>query len=209
MENMDWQGVATLITAIGTIIALFLNFRQHTYNKEKEYELKKREERDSERRNEERKEIKRASQTIYRELNRVFHDTDALRAYIVQPHPLDKAKYISVQYEVLGEGLTSIVERVHRLPIGSVGAFVAELSSRDFVMWATQSDVKDGRARAMMHDFGADKMAAMRMMQDDVWLGNLVLDFDIHQPLDAVYLKSKMGEATNAIKYVLPEIEED
>ena len=206
---MDWQGVATLITAIGTIIALFLNFRQHTYNKEKEYELKKREERDSAKRNEERKEIKRASQTIYRELNRVFHDADALRAYIVQPHPLDKAKFISVQYEVLGEGMTSIVEQVHRLPIGSVGAFVAELSSRDFVMWATQSDVKDGRARAMMHDFGADKMAAMRMVQDGVWLGSLVLDFDSHQQMDAIYLKSKMSEATNAIKYVLPEIEED
>lgn len=206
---MDWQGIATLITAIGTIIALFLNFRQHTYNKEKEYELKKREERDSAKRNEERKEIKRASQTIYRELNRVFHNTGALRAYIVQPHPLDKSKYISVQYEVLGEGMTSIVERVHRLPIGSVGTFVAELSSRDFVMWTTQSDVKDGRARAMMHEFGADKMAAMRMMRDDVWLGNLVLDFDLHYPMDAVYLKSRMGEATNAIKYVLPEIEED
>ena len=206
---MDWQGVATLITAIGTIIALFLNFRQHTYNKEKEYELKKREERDSAKRNEERKEIKRSSQTIYRELNRVFHNTGALRAYIVQPHPLDKSKYISVQYEVLGEGMTSIVERVHRLPIGSVGTFVAELSSRDFVMWTTQSDVKDGRARAMMHEFGADKMAAMRMMQDEVWLGNLVLDFDLHYPMNAAYLKSKMSEASDAIKYVLPEIEED
>lgn len=206
---MDWQGIATLITAIGTIIALFLNFRQHTYNKEKEYELKKREERDNAQRTEERKEMKRSSQTIYRELNRLFHNTGALRAYIVQPHPLDKSKYISVQYEVLGEGMTSIVERVHRLPIGCVGAFVAELSSRDFVMWTTQSDVKDGRARAMMHEFGADKMAAMRMMQDEVWLGNLVLDFDLHYPMNAAYLKSKMSEASDAIKYVLPEIEED
>lgn len=206
---MDWQGIATLITAIGTIIALFLNFRQHTYNKEKEYELKQREERDNAQRAEERKEMKRSSQTIYRELNRLFHNTGALRAYIVQPHPLDKSKYISVQYEVLGEGMTSIVERVHRLPIGSVGAFVAELSSRDFVMWTTQSDVKDGRARAMMHEFGADKMAAMRMMQDEVWLGNLVLDFDLHYPMNAAYLKSKMSEASDAIKYVLPEIEED
>lgn len=60
-----------------------------------------------------------------------------------------------------------------------------------------------------MHDFGADKMAAMRMVQDGVWLGSLVLDFDSHQHMDAIYLKSKMNEATNAIKYVLPEIEED
>lgn len=205
---MDWQGIATLITAIGTVIALFLNFRQHAYNKEKEYELKQREEKDKADRETERNEIKRASQTIYRELNRLFNHTEALRVYIVQPHPLDKAKYISVQYEVLAEGMTSVMTQVQRMPIGNVGSFVAELSSRDFILWKSQSDVKDGRARSMMHNFGTDRMAAMRMMDDGVWLGNIVLDFDESRELEAVWLKERMGEIANNIKYKLPEIEE-
>lgn len=205
---MDWQGIATLITAIGTVIALFLNFRQHAYNKEKEYELKQREEKDKADRETERNEIKRASQTIYRELNRLFNHTEALRVYIVQPHPLDKAKYISVQYEVLAEGMTSVMTQVQRMPIGNVGSFVAELSSRDFILWKSQSDVKDGRARSMMHNFGTDRMAAMRMMDDGVWLGNIVLDFDERRELEAVWLKERMGEIANNIKYKLPEIEE-
>lgn len=205
---MDWQGIATLITAIGTVIALFLNFRQHAYNKEKEYELQQREVRDKEKRENERNEIKRSSQTIYRELNRLFIHTEALRVYIVQPHPLDKAKFISVQYEVLAEGMTSVMTQVQRMPIGSVGTFVSELSSRDFILWRSQSDVKDSRARSMMHNFGTDRMAAMRMMEDGVWLGNIVLDFDESKQIEAVWLKEKMGETANNIKYKLPEIEE-
>ena len=205
---MDWQGIATLITAIGTVIALFLNFRQHAYNKEKEYELQQREVRDKEKRENERNEIKRSSQTIYRELNRLFIHTEALRVYIVQPHPLDKAKYISVQYEVLAEGMTSVMTQVQRMPIGSVGTFVSELSSRDFILWRSQSDVKDSRARSMMHNFGTDRMAAMRMMEDGVWLGNIVLDFDESKQIEAVWLKEKMGETANNIKYKLPEIDE-
>lgn len=205
---MDWQGIATLITAIGTVIALFLNFRQHAYNKEKEYELQQREARDKEKMENERNEIKRSSQTIYRELNRLFIHTEALRVYIVQPHPLDRAKFISVQYEVLAEGMTSVMTQVQRMPIGNVGSFVAELSSRDFILWRSQSDVKDSRARAMMHNFGTDRMAAMRMMEDGVWLGNIVLDFDESKQIEVVWLKEKMGETANNIKYKLPEIEE-
>lgn len=205
---MDWQGIATLITAIGTVIALFLNFRQHAYNKEKEYELQQREVRDKEKRENERNEIKRSSQTIYRELNRLFIHTEALRVYIVQPHPLDKAKFISVQYEVLAEGMTSVMTQVQRMPIGRVGTFVSELSSRDFILWRSQCEVKDSRARAMMHNFGTDRMAAMRMMEDGVWLGNIVLDFDESKQIEAVWIKEKMGETANNIKYKLPEIEE-
>lgn len=212
---MSWEGVAVVITAFGTIIGLFLNFRQHAYNKEKEYELKKREEDDrlqrerlAQENREGRNELKKAAQVIYRELNRVINSTDALRAYIIQPHPLDKAKYISVQYEVLAAGVTSVVENVQRMPIGNVGGFVAELSSRDFLFWNAERDVRDGRARAMMHNFGTDRMAAMRMMDGEVWLGNLVLDFDLMRDLEVVWLKEKMGEAAHIIKYKLPEIDE-
>lgn len=212
---MDWQGIGVVITAIGVIVTAFLQFYQYGKNKEIDYKIAKREQEDKDARanearknKEERDAIKAASQVIYRELNRLFVHTNALRVYIVQPHPLDRAKFISVQYEVLGEGMTSIMEQVHRLPIGNVTGFVNELQSRDFIIWHSQAEVRDGRARAMMHNFGIDKMAAKRMMEGEVWLGNIVLDFDQSHTIDPMWLKAKLSEATDIIKYKLPEIEE-
>ena len=212
---MDWQGIGVVITAIGVIITSFLQFHQYGKNKEIDYKIAKREQEDKDARanearknKEERDAIKAASQVIYRELNRLFVHTNALRAYIVQPHPLDRAKFISVQYEVLGEGMTSIMEQVQRLPIGNVTGFVNELQSRDFIIWHSQAEVRDGRARAMMHNFGIDKMVAKRMMEGEVWLGNIVLDFDQSHAIDPMWLKTKLSEATDIIKYKLPEIED-
>lgn len=212
---MDWQGIGVVITALGVIVTSFLQFHQYGKNKEIDYKIAKREQEDKDARanearknKEERDAIKAASQVIYRELNRLFVHTNALRVYIVQPHPLDRAKFISVQYEVLGEGMTSIMEQVHRLPIGNVTGFVNELQSRDFIIWHSQAEVRDGRARAMMHNFGIDKMVAKRMMEGEVWLGNIVLDFDQNHKIDPMWLKTKLSEATDIIKYKLPEIEE-
>ena len=201
---MDWQGIAAVITALGVIVLGWFQYNQQTKNKETDARLKQREEEDREKR----KLLKIAANDIMRELHRLLIKTDAQRAYIVQPHPLDRAKFISIEYEVFSEGMVEIARKVHRMPISSVAGFVSELSSRDFILWHSQADVKDGRARAIMHSIGTEKMASMRMMDGSLWLGNIVLDFDSHQQLEAVYLKEKMGEAANVVKYILPEIEE-
>lgn len=201
---MDWHGIAAVITALGVIVLGWFQYNQQTKNKETDARLKRREEEDKEKR----KLLKIAANDIMRELHRLLIKTDAQRAYIVQPHPLDRAKFISIEYEVFSEGMIEIARKVHRMPISSVAGFVSELSSRDFILWHSQADVKDGRARAIMHSIGTEKMAATRMMDDTLWLGNIVLDFDSHQELEAVYLKGKMGDAANVIKYILPEIEE-
>ena len=201
---MDWQGIAALLAVVVSALSAVLNFRQQSYNKQQEYLLKKREEDDKE----ERARIKVAGQAVYRELGQLFRATNALRAYIIQPHPLDRAKYISVQYELLSHGMISVAEQVQRMPIGSVGDFVSELMSRDFLIWNTERDVKDGRARAMMHNFGTDKMVARRMMDGEVWLGSIVLDFEASHELEIVYLKECTADASNIIRYILPEIDE-
>ena len=201
---MDWQGIAALLAVGVSALSAVLNFRQQSYNKQQEYLLKKREEDDKE----ERARIKIAGQAVYRELGQLFRATNALRAYVIQPHPLDRAKYISVQYELLSHGMISVAEQVQRMPIGSVGDFVSELMSRDFLIWNTERDVKDGRARAMMHNFGTDKMVARRMMDGEVWLGSIVLDFEASHELEIVYLKECTADASNIIRYILPEFDE-
>lgn len=201
---MDWQGIAAVITALGVIVLGWFQYNQQTKNKETDARLKQREEEDREKR----KADKIASQNIYRELWSLLHSLDGtLRVYIVQPHPLDRAKFISVQFEVLSEGMISIMPLVHRTPISSLPGFVVELESNEFLFWHTQAEVKDGRARSIMHQIGTDQMVAVRMKEDDVWKGNIVVDFD-GNTLDIDNVKSRLMEAKSIVKYMLPEFEE-
>ena len=201
---MDWQGIAAVITALGVIVLGYFQYNQQTKNKETEARLKRREEEDKE----QRKREKVASQNIYRELWSLLNAFEGvLRVYIVQPHPLDRAKYISVQYEVLSEGMISITPLVHRMPISNLAGFVVELESNDFVYWRSQADVRDGRARSVMHTIGTDKMCAVRMTDEEVWKGNIVVDFD-GTPIDEGYIKERLNEARTIIQYMLPDIDE-
>lgn len=201
---MDWQGIAAVITALGVIVLGWFQYNQHTKNKETDDRLKRREEEDKEKRNAD----KVASQNIYRELWSLLHKLDgALRVYIVQPHPLDRAKFISIQYEVLSEGMVSIMPLIHRMPISNLPGFVVELESNEFLFWHSQAEVKDGRARSIMHQIGTDQMVAVRMKDGEVWKGNIVVDFDSNA-IDAEVVQAKLMEAKTVIKYMLPEIEE-
>lgn len=202
---MDWGGIIGAITgAISTIVCAWFVYNQHTKNKETDARIAKREQEDKEKRNAD----KRAASAIYRELWPLLSQFEGvLRVYVVQPHPLDRAKFISVVYEVVSEGMVSILPIVSKMPIGSVMDFVGELESKDFVYWEKQSDVKAGRARSIMHQLGTDKMMAVRMMTDGVWQGNVVIDFDDVE-IDVEAVKGVLLDVRSNIQYILPEIEE-
>lgn len=189
---------------IATIVCGWFGYNQTAKNKEVEYKIAKREQEDKEKRNAE----KRAASAIFRELWPLLNKFEGvLRVYIVQPHPLDRAKYISVMYEVVSEGMVNISSIVRRMPIGNIMDFVGDLEGKDFVYWASQSDVKAGRARSIMHQLGTDKMVAVRMMGDGLWQGNIVIDFD-NVEIDIEAVKSALYDARSNIQYILPEIED-
>lgn len=202
---MDWQGIAAVITAIGVIVLGWFQYNQQTKNKETDARLAQREKEDKEKRNAD----KRAASAIYRELWPLLIQFEGvLRVYVVQPHPLDRAKYISVVYEVVSEGMVSILPIVRKMPIGSIMDFVSELEGKEFIYWQSQGDVKAGRARSIMHQLGTDKMVAVRMVNDGVWQGNVVIDFD-NVEIDIEAVKAKLYDVRSNIKYILPEIEEE
>lgn len=203
--SMDWQGIAAVITAISVIVLGWFQYNQQTKNKETDARLAQREKEDKEKRNAD----KRAASAIYRELWPLLSQFEGvLRVYVVQPHPLDRAKYISVVYEVVSEGMVSILPIVRKMPIGSIMDFVSELEGKEFIYWQSQCDVKAGRARSIMHQLGTDKMVAVRMMNDGVWQGNVVIDFD-NVEIDIEAVKAKLYDVRSNIKYILPEIEEE
>lgn len=189
---------------LATITCAWFGYNQHTKNKEIDYKIARREQEDKEKRNAD----KRATSAIFRELWPLLNKFEGvLRVYIVQPHPLDRAKYISVVYEVVSEGMLNISPIVRRMPIGNIMDFVGELEEKDFVYWQKQSDVKEGRARSIMHQLGTDKMIAVRMMVDGLWQGNIVIDFEnVEIDIDAV--KSALYDVRSNIQYILPEIED-
>lgn len=202
---MDWQGIAAVITALGVIVLGWFQYNQQTKNKETDARLAQREKEDKEKRNAD----KRAASAIYRELWPLLSQFEGvLRVYVVQPHPLDRAKYISVVYEVVSEGMVSILPIVRKMPIGSIMDFVSELEGKEFIYWQSQGDVKAGRARSIMHQLGTDKMMAVRMVNDGVWQGNVVIDFD-NVDIDIEAVKAKLYDVRSNIKYILPEIEEE
>jgi hypothetical protein len=202
---MDWQGIAAVITALGVIVLGWFQYNQQTKNKETDARLAQREKEDKEKRNAD----KRAASAIYRELWPLLSQFEGvLRVYVVQPHPLDRAKYISVVYEVVSEGMVSILPIVRKMPIGSIMDFVSELEGKEFIYWQSQGDVKAGRARSIMHQLGTDKMVAVRMVNDGVWQGNVVIDFD-NVEIDIEAVKAKLYDVRSNIKYILPEIEEE
>lgn len=203
--SMDWQGIAAVITALGVIVLGWFQYNQQTKNKETDARLAQREKEDKEKRNAD----KRAASAIYRELWPLLSQFEGvLRVYVVQPHPLDRAKYISVVYEVVSEGMVSILPIVRKMPIGSIMDFVSELEGKDFIYWQSQGDVKAGRARSIMHQLGTDKMVAVRMMNEGIWQGNVVIDFD-NVEIDIEAVKAKLYDVRSNIKYILPEIEEE
>lgn len=202
---MDWVGIASLVMGTSaTIVCSWFGYNQYAKNKEIDYKIAKREQEDKEKRNAD----KRATSAIYRELWPLLNKFDGvLRVYIVQPHPLDRAKYISVMYEVVSEGMVNISPIVRRMPIGNIMDFVGELEGKDFVFWANQSAVKAGRARSIMHQLGTDKMVAVRMVSDGLWQGNVVIDFD-NVEIDVEAVKSALYDVRSNIQYILPEIED-
>ena len=202
---MDIAAIVGAITsAVSTIVCAWFIYNQHTKNKETDARIAKREQEDKEKRNAD----KRAASAIYRELWPLLSQFEGvLRVYVVQPHPLDRAKFISVVYEVVSEGMVSILPIVSKMPIGSIMDFVSELEGKDFAYWGSQGDIKAGRARSIMHQLGTDKMMAVRMMTDGVWQGNVVIDFD-NVDINVEAVKARLYDVRSNIQYILPEIEE-
>lgn len=202
---MDWTGIIGVVMGtISTIVCAWFGYNQYAKNKEIDHKIARREQEDKEKRNAD----KRATSAIFRELWPLLNKFNGvLRVYIVQPHPLDRAKYVSVMYEVVSEGMVNISPIVRRMPIGNIMDFVGELEGQDFVYWASQSAVKAGRARSIMHQLGTDKMVAVRMVSDGLWQGNVVIDFD-DVDIDIEAVKSALYDVRSNIQYILPEIED-
>lgn len=195
--------IPSIISAIGVIVAAFLSYNQYTKNKKTDIKIeqwKKSEDAKNERKSEN-------ISKIYGEMWQLLHDIVADRVYIIQPHPLTNAMFISASLEVKRNGVSSIKPYIQKLPMEDVASFSAELSARDFLLYRdVDNDVKDKRARALLSTNGCHSTCIKRLVDDEHgWVGSIVCGFTHDVDLNTTNMKLRMTEAANNIQYILPE----
>ena len=202
---MEW--IAPIITAIGTIIVGYFTYNQYTRNKMTDHKLKMLE---TEQKNKI-KENKSAAAKIYGELWRVLYELKCRRVFIIQPHPLIKSHFISVEIEIKKNGIASVIPEFTRLKMSNLACFCSDLAGRDFLYYPKLFKIKDKRARALFSTIGTNSFVVKRMTVNDgkIWVGNIVCDFPEDMKLNIDYVKKLLAEVSNDIQYILPEIQED
>lgn len=203
-KNMEW--IAPTITAIGTIITAWFAYNQRTKDKMTDYKLRMIEEDNKAKV----KQAKSSVSKIYGVLWGIAFELKCARAYIIQPHPLIKNHFLSVELEIKRNCINSVKEDMRRLKMSDFAVFSSELSSRDFVYYPNLECIKDKRTRSLFSNIGSSRIVIKRLMSGDVWVGNIIVDFMEDADMKNMdYIKKFLSGTADDIQYILPEIDED
>lgn len=199
--------IANIITAIGSVIALFLTYNQYTKNKTTDAKIEqwKREEKE--------KSEKRSDNVskIYGILWQILHELAVDRVYILQPHPEKVNHFVSISLEVKRNGIAAMKPVIQNMHISDVAAFAAELSTREFMFYKDVSEeVKDKKARAILTSNGGVSAIIRRLVDDENnWRGSIFLEYTHMMECDPIYARKMLSDAAGTIQYILPEIKRD
>lgn len=201
---MNWEGIAVLITALGTIVLGWLQYNQHAKDKMIDYKIDKMRSDDKLRY----KRDKETSSRIFGAIWHILYELRAARVYIIQPHPLTHNLYLSAYYEARDNGVMSIRDIFADMPIGDVAGLADEMRTREFIFWPSADDIKDNHARAIMRNAGAETLVIKRLSDDrHDWIGSIVVDYAQRTDIEVPYIKGLLHEAANDIQYSLPGID--
>lgn len=197
--------VASVITAIGTILLGWFTYNQYTRNKLTDLKVEnlKRE------KNEKQKRTNIDISRIYGELWGLLHELKASRVIVLQPHPLIRRSLISITFEVSRTGVSSVKHLMQDAEISNFSKMCSDLAIRDFLFFRTMDeDCSDKRFKAITQTNGVDSMMIKRMT-DEIhdWTGSLFVDWsDKEFDGNIDYAKSVITNVANNIQYILPEI---
>lgn len=200
-DNMEID-VANVISGIGAIVAAWFSYNQYTRNKMtdiKVEQFKKEEERRGYKRSEN-------SAKVFGEIWRVLFETKADRVYIVQPHPLGHASFLSIQFEVKRKGVEGIRGNIQNLPMSEVAAFSKQMVDEVF-MYITNIDeqIDDRVTKSIMSSNGCESIIIKRMNNSNDWVGSIFCEYTTHMNISEEEARSILHEAAINIQYILPE----
>lgn len=194
--------VANVISGIGAIVAAWFSYNQYTRNKMtdiKVEQFKKEEERRGYKRSEN-------SAKVFGEIWRVLFGTKADRVYIVQPHPLGHASFLSIQFEVKRKGVEGMRGNIQNLPMSEVAAFSKQMVDEVF-MYITNIDeqIDDRVTKSIMSSNGCESIIIKRMNNSNDWVGSIFCEYTTHMSISEEEARSILHEAATNIQYILPE----
>lgn len=194
--------VANVISGIGAIVAAWFSYNQYTRNKMtdiKVEQFKKEEERRGYKRSEN-------SAKVFGEIWRVLFETKADRVYIVQPHPLGHASFLSIQFEVKRKGVEGMSGNIQNLPMSEVAAFSKRMVDEVF-MYITNMDeqIDDRVIKSIMSSNGCESIIIKRMNNSNDWVGSIFCEYTTHMNISEEEARSILHEAAINIQYILPE----
>lgn len=194
--------VANVISGIGAIVAAWFSYNQYTRNKMtdiKVEQFKKEEERRGYKRSEN-------SAKVFGEIWRVLFETKADRVYIVQPHPLGHASFLSIQFEVKRKGVEGMRGNIQNLPMSEVAAFSKQMVDEVF-MYITNIDeqIDDRVTKSIMSSNGCESIIINRMNNSNDWVGSIFCEYTTHMNISEEEARSILHEAAINIQYILPE----
>lgn len=205
--------VGGLIGAIGGFLAYWFKYNQDAHNKKTEFDLemqrkeaeikyeqfKKRTRIQSYQRN-------RNSSIVYREIYKVLFASNADRVYIVQPHPLKHADFLSIQFECTSNGIEGMRTTIHNLPMERVAEFCGELT-KNLWMYFDHIDqqVNDRLAKSLLSSNGCVAVGIKRLDSANDWVGNIFAEFTERPSINEAELHRIMHDASINIQHNLPE----
>lgn len=194
--------VANVISGIGAIVAAWFSYNQYTRNKMtdiKVEQFKKEEERRGYKRSEN-------SAKVFGEIWRVLFETKADRVYIVQPHPIGHASFLSIQFEVKRKGVEGMRGNIQNLPMSEVAVFSKQMVDEVF-MYITNIDeqIDDRVTKSIMSSNGCESIIIKRMNNSNDWVGSIFCEYTTHMNISEEEARSILHEAAINIQYILPE----
>lgn len=206
-ENADVMEISSeMVAAVGAIISAYFAYNQYSKNKmtDLKYEIMKKEE--------ERRYYKRSeySAKVFGELWRVLYELKADRVYIVQPHPLGHAAFLSVQFEVKRKGVEGMKESIQSLPMGEVAVFSKEMAENLFVYISDiDKQVSDKVAKSILSSNGCVNAIIKRLNNSTDWVGSIFCEFTTSMTVEEEVARHILHEAAINIQYNLPEYREN
>lgn len=200
------ENLPEILTALGSVAALWFTYNQYTKNKLTDYKVEKW-------KNEERqRDIKKYGviASIYGELWELLYALNADRVFVVQPHPLYRAVMLTATLEVKRFGVATALDDFVNVPLDTMAKFSSRLSKEDLIVInnVEQDDIEANVKSAIVRD-GSQAVLIKRLSDDkNNWIGNVIVTY--HDSLDNCGVNMEEAKAlleSNAltIQYELPE----
>lgn len=201
ITGADVQGFwGFLAVTVVTVLGIYqIRFQKMTDVKIEEY--KKELARKSNRRNDN-------TSKVWGEIHHLLGQLRADRVYIIQPYPLGRNDYITVEFEVTVHGVAFIKESIKDMHISEVPKFCSVISSTDFLHIKSLKDMEGMRARALFATNGTQQMYIYCLKDSTYdWIGSLVCDYTTDDVPSEDEARRAMEVAALNIQYILPEIQ--